>query len=216
MKAQLFWFLITIFVISSNCLLDAEVEYIGTDEATQGDWIGKYGANGAILFAPKDLVDLKDIKYDDGGNQRWDWANPTPDDRGLLYPDDPKKRAGSCIFNNPVGLITIETKLTNYQVAVYAVDWDSSVRVEDVVGFQGNKAPNDPDVTVKNPDFHEGVYYLWLVDGNDPFKLQITHKGGANWVISGIFVDDMKGASVDLKAKLATIWGQIKQLKSDD
>ena len=190
---------------------DAEVEYIGTDEATQGDWIGKYGANGAILFAPKDLVDLKDIDYDDGGNQRWDWANPTADKRGLLYPDDPKKRAGSCIFNNPVGLITIETKLTNYQVAVYAVDWDSSVRVEDLVGFQGNKAPNDADVTVENPDFHEGVYYLWTVNGNEPFKLQITHKGGANWVISGIFVDDMKGAAVHPKSKLAITWGEIKQ-----
>jgi len=212
MKHQLLLlFIIPILVISYNCLLDAEVEYIGTDEATQGDWIGKYGENGAILFAPKDLVDLKDIEIDDGGNQRWDWANPTPDKRGLLYPNDPKKRAGSCIFNNPVGLITIETKLTNYQVAVYAVDWDSSVRVEELVGFQGNKAPDEPDVTVENPDFHEGVYYLWVVNGKDPFKLQITHKGGANWVISGIFVDDMKGAAAQPKSKLATMWGTLKQ-----
>ena len=61
MKSQMLLFLITIFVISSNCLLEAEVEYIGTDKETQGDWNGKYGANGAILFAPKDLVDLRDI-----------------------------------------------------------------------------------------------------------------------------------------------------------
>ena len=96
-------------------------------------------------------------------------------------------------------------------MAVYAIDWDSSVRVEDLVGFQGNKAPNDADVTVKNPDFHEGVYYLWTVNGNEPFKLQITHKGGANWVISGIFVDDMKGAAISPKAKLTTTWSEIKQ-----
>jgi hypothetical protein len=49
------------------------------------------------------------------------------------------------------------------------------------------------------------------VNGNDPFKLQITHKGGANWVISGIFVDDMKGAAVSPKEKLTTTWGDIKQ-----
>ncbi len=214
MKHQwLLLLVIPIFVISSTALVYAKVEYTGKDTKTQGDWIGKYGENGAILFAPKDLVDLKDIKYNDGGNQRWDWANPTPDKRGLFYPNDPKKRAGSCVFNNPVGVLTIETKLSNYQVAVYAVDWDSSVRVQDMVGFQGNKAPDKPDVTVSNPEFHEGVYYLWLVDGNDPFKLQITHKGGANWVISGIFLDDMKGTSVQLKAKLATVWGQLKNYK---
>ena len=96
-------------------------------------------------------------------------------------------------------------------MAVYAIDWDSSVRVEELVGFQGNKAPDEADVTVENPDFHEGVYYLWVVNGNDPFKLQITHKGGANWVISGIFVDDLKGAAAHPKSKLAITWGEVKQ-----
>ncbi|MBC8231880.1 hypothetical protein H8E77_20205 [bacterium] len=107
--------------------------------------------------------------------------------------------------------LRLSAKLTNYQVAVYAIDWDSSVRVEELVGFQGNKAPDEADVTVENPDFHEGVYYLWVVNGNDPFKLQITHKGGANWVISGIFVDDLKGAAAHPKSKLAITWGEVKQ-----
>jgi len=200
------------FVVSSSFLTYAEVEYTGKDTETQGDWMDEYGENGAILFAPTDLTDLRDISaYDDGGNQRWDWANPTPDERGLLYPDESGNRAGSCMFNNPVGVVTIETNLRDYQVAVYAVDWDSSVRVQDMVGFQGNNAPNAPDVTVENPEFNAGVYYLWHVTGNDPFKLQITHTGGANWVISGIFVDDLGGTPVQLKDKLATTWGRIKQ-----
>lgn len=201
-----------IFIFAFNFVLFtyADVKYIGDDKKTKGDWPGKYGKNGAVAFKPggdsKDLKDIVDIK--DNG-QRWDWANPTQDQRGLVYPDDPKKRLGSCMFNNPVGIVTIETKLTNYQVAVYAVDWDSSVRVQDLVGYQGAKAPAQADVTVSNPDFHEGVYYIWSVTGKEPFNLQITHKGGANWVISGIFIDAIK-AAVDPGRKLTLTWGNIK------
>lgn len=111
----------------------------------------------------------------------------------------------------PVGLTTIETELTDYQVAVFVVDWDSSVRIEELVGFQGDDAPNEPDVTVENPSFHEGIYYLWHVTGGEPFNLQITHKGGANWVVSGLFVDDTKGAAVQYESKLTVTWGEIKK-----
>ncbi len=165
-----------------------------------------------VVFQPNgDRKDLKDIiSYKDNG-QRWDWANPTQDKRGLIYPDDKKSRAGSCMFNNPVGVVTVETKLTNYQVAIYAVDWDSSVRVQDMVIYQGDKAPKDPHVTVMNPDFNGGVYYIWNVTGKEPFNLQITHKGGANWVISGLFIDAL-GAYVEPKSKLTTNWGAIKNV----
>ena len=208
-REPLFIFLVATLVISACFPVSADVEYIGVDEDTKGDWPEVYGKNGAILFAPVDLVDLKDIdNYDDGGNQRWDWANPTADKRGLIYPDGTGNRAGSCIFNNPVGVITIETELKNYQVAAYCCDWDSSVRVEDLVGFQGDDPPKDPDVTVTNPEFNAGMYHIWNVTGDEPFKLQITHKGGANWVVSGIFVDAM--AAVEAGGKLTTTWGRIK------
>ncbi|HGJ66482.1 TPA: hypothetical protein ENS27_14055 [bacterium] len=203
--------ILAVFIISSISTIYADVKYVGEDKKTLGNWPEKYGKNGAVIFKPGgDSKDLKDIiKVTDNG-QRWDWANPTQDERGLFFPDDLKKRTGSCMFNNPVGLVELETKLKSYQVAISAIDWDSSVRVEDLVGYQGDKAPKDPDVTVQNPDFHNGVYYIWHVTGNDPFKLQITHKGGANWVISGLFVDAV-GASVNANGKLTMTWGSIKK-----
>jgi hypothetical protein len=203
--------ILAVFIISSISTIYADVKYVGEDKKTLGNWPEKYGKNGAVIFKPGgDSKDLKDIiKVTDNG-QRWDWANPTQDERGLFFPDDLKKRTGSCMFNNPVGLVELETKLKSYQVAISAIDWDSSVRVEDLVGYQGEKAPKDPDVTVQNPDFHNGVYYIWHVTGNDPFKLQITHKGGANWVISGLFVDAV-GASVNANGKLTMTWGSIKK-----
>jgi len=204
---------ITLILIITSSATYAKVEYLPKlkDTTTKGNWIGKYGKNGAIIFAPTDLKDLKDIiNYDVGGSQKWNWANPTQDVRGLQYPDDPKQRAGSCVFDNPTRVITVETRLTNYQVAIYFCDWDSSVRVEDVVAFQGNeKPPEKPDVTINNPEFNAGVYHFWAVTGKEPFKIQITHKGGANWVISGLFVDAVK-APVESYQKLAATWGTIK------
>ena len=213
-RSILFLSFAAMFVVSVCLSVSADVEYIGEDEETLGNWPGVYGENGAIVFGLVDHVDLKDIEsYDIGGNQRWDWANPTANERGLIYPEDPEdgdQRAGACIYNNPAGVLTIETDLKNYQVAVYCCDWDSSVRVEDLVGFQGDDPPADPDVTVDNPVFNAGVYHIWEVTGDDDFKLQITHQGGANWVISGMFIDDL-GAPVEAGGKLTSTWGQIKQ-----
>ena len=200
-----------ILALSMCSLANAAVNYVGADTATQGDWIGEYGNNGVIVFAAADMEDLKDISaFDDGGNNRWDWENPTEDGRGLLYPDGSGQRTGSCVYNNPEGLFTIETDLPAYQVAAYVVDWDSSVRIQTMTGFQGN-APADPDVTVENPDFNAGIYYIWHVTDGGPFNLRITHEGGANWVMTGLFLDDMDSAAVEAGDKLTTTWGQLKQ-----
>jgi len=201
-----------VFIFAISCMSSyAAVEYVGEDTETLGNWPDKYGKNGAVIFKPGgDSEDLKDIVEIVDNGLRWDWANPTPDERGLFFPDDLKKRTGSCMYNNPVGLVTLTTELKSYQVAISAIDWDSSVRVEDLVGYQGDKAPADPDVTVENPEFHEGVYYIWNVTGNEPFNLQITFKGGANWVISGLFVD-ATGQAVNANGKLATTWASIKE-----
>jgi len=212
MKRSILLISFAAMLVASVCLsVSADVEYIGEDEETLGDWPGVYGENGAIVFGLQDHVDLKDIEsYDIGGNQRWDWANPTQDERGLIYPEDDDQRAGACVFNNPVGVLTIETDLKDYQVAVYCCDWDSAVRIEDLVGFQGDDPPADPDITVNNPVFNAGVYHIWEVTGEEDFKLQISHMGGANWVIGGMFIDNLDTA-VEAGGKLTSTWGRIKQ-----
>jgi len=212
MKKRLLFVSITmLFVLSSLCVY-ANVTFSGKDIATKGDWSNKYGKNGVILFAmTKDQTDIKDItKFDDAKNTRWDWANPTDDARGLTTLADPKKRMGTCMYNNPTSVISIETKLDNYQVTLFVIDWDSTVRIEELTGFQGAKAPDKPDVTVQNPEFNAGVYYKWLVTGKDPFKIQVVHKGGANWVMSGLFVDKVEGSAVQLSDKLTSTWGGIR------
>jgi len=209
-KSWLLILVMIVFAISSVCVY-ANVTFAGKDTTTKGNWSTKYGKNGVILFAVKDQTDMKDItKFDDGKNNRWDWANPTDDARGLTTIADAKKRMGTCMYNNPTGVITIETKLDNYQATLFVIDWDSTARIEEVTGFQGAKAPEKADATVQNPEFNAGVYYKWLVTGKDPFKIQIAHKGGANWVISGLFIDKVEGSAVKSSEKLSSTWGSIK------
>lgn len=99
MKNQLFFSFITVTLVMFVLhIAIADVEFIGEDTETKGNWIDKYGANGAILYAPTDITDLKDIEEYEDSDQRWDWANPTDDERGLQYPDSSDKRADSCIL----------------------------------------------------------------------------------------------------------------------
>jgi len=210
MKKQWLLLLITTIFALSSILVYANVTFDGKDTATKGNWVGKYGKNGAILFGIADQKDLKDItKFTDNG-QRWDWANPTADERGLISIADPNVRIGNCMYNNPVGLITVETSLDSYQATLFVIDWDSTVRVEELVGYQGNIAPAQPDATVENPDFNAGIYYKWSVTGREPFNIQITHKGGANWVVSGFFADAISSSAVQSSGKLTSTWGGIR------
>ena len=210
MKKRFLLFSVTmLFVLSSLCVY-ADVQFMGKDTDTGGDWVGVYGANGAILFGIADEADMKNIVSLEDNGQRYDWANPTDDERGLISINDPNVRIANCMYNNPVGLLTLETSLDSYQVALFAFDWDSEVRIEEMVGYQGDTAPDAPDVTVENPEFHQGVYYKWAVTGSDPFNIQITFIGGANWVASGLFVDEVLSSAVQASGKLASTWGGIR------
>jgi hypothetical protein len=211
MKRFILLSFVLIFAFMLSVGVFAAVTFTGKDTTTKGDWTKKYGKDGAIVFGIKDMSDMKNISaFDDAKNTRWDWANPTADTRGLTFVGDTTKRTGACMYNNPDTVLTLTPKISNYQVALYCCDWDSTARIEDIAGYQGATVPAKADVTAQNPEFPAGVYYLWSVTGSDPFKLSIKFKAGANWVISGIFIDAISGTAVQPNSKLATTWGSIR------
>jgi len=201
-----------------------EVKYLGTDRKTLGAWKGVYGTAGAIIFdaggvnavnnpgKKNDQVLKGAIKdYDDGGSNRWNWATDAANDpRGLFYVNDkdPKRRIGACAWNTGSATMTFMIDAKEYEVSAYFCDWDSVVRVEDIVGYQGDVPPKPADATVQNPEFNKGEWHRWHVTGSDPFKLTITHKGGANWVISGVLFDTLR--AVNPEGRLTTSWGSLK------
>ena len=222
MKIKLTACLVLILAFMVGVLVaHGEVKYVSKDAKTLGNWKGKYGSSGGVIFDAGG-VDAQNVagkkgdqvikgvlkEYDDQSVMRWNWASHTNEERGLQYVSDAKDRIGACIFGSGTVTITLTVDSKDYTVAAYFTDWDSSVRVQDISGYQGNKPPTKSDATLQGPEFHNGVWHLWTVTDSEPFKLQVTHKGGANWVISA-FLIDVK-AAVQQKNKFVATWGSIK------
>jgi hypothetical protein len=215
-------------VLSAN----AEVKYLGADWDTQGDWVGKYGKNGVIIFcneafhnqdlpvayepAEKEklfqegLID--EISITSSGNAKaYGWifnANPG-DDKRAPWLVDKSARYAACISGRAADVaMTLKVDSTHYKVTIYCVDYDTAnTRGHQIYGYQGEELPDKPDEeTVK---YREGVHYSWEVTGDEAFRYFAKNTLQFNTVSSGLFIDDAK--DVVLTGKLATRWGRIKQ-----
>ncbi len=221
MTRRMRWFSLTIAAVVLAGGASADVEYMHEDLDTQGSWRGVYGTSGGVIFEAggingqnvpgqdnDQLVDGLLTEYVDGSPSRWNWASAVPDERGLEFADEAiKDRVGACQFGNGVATMEFTVDADAYQLAAYFVDWDSSARLMDVYGHQGDQGA-DPDAIVENPDFHEGVWHVWSVTGDEPFQLSIAQNGGANWVISGVFIDAPE--PVAPAGKLSTTWAALR------
>jgi hypothetical protein len=235
-------FALCVLVISFACLCEekvsADVKYLGSDESTQGDWIGKYGADGAIIFCNAEYknVDLsapykadpkqKLIKeglikeltiYSDfeGKAKAYGWvfnASPPKDEKRSPLLVDGSARYAGCVSGRAAHVaMTLTVNSTQYKVAIYCLDYDTGgARKHEVFGFQGKDIPQKPDATAPK-GYNNGVYYIWEVTGGEPFKFyQKNLAGSVNSVSSGIFVDATITTSVKPLGKLPLTWCVIK------
>ncbi|MBM3242770.1 hypothetical protein FJZ31_41445 [Candidatus Poribacteria bacterium] len=221
------WLLLLSFVLSAN----AEVKYLGADWKTQGDWIGKYGKGGAIIFCNKEFHNtdlpvpyepsekdklfkrglIEEISITSSGNSKaygWSFnANPG-DDKRAPWLVDKSARYAACISGRAADVaMTLKVNSTHYKVTIYCVDYDTAdTRGHRVYGYQGEKLPDKPDEeTVK---YREGVHYSWEVTGDEVFRYFAKNTLQFNTVSSGLFIDDMQ--DVKPAGKLSTTWGRIK------
>ena len=236
------YLVICVFLFAHLTFIDfsaADVTYLGLDDKTQGDWIGVYGADGAIIFCNQanhnatfpipyePSEDEKKVKkglieeiiatdLTQGTAYGWIWnANPPDDEKKSPWLVDESARFGACVAGSSWVDLAINLKVnsTRYQVAVYCLDYDV-VRVpgQEIYGYQGeglDDLPGQPDDEMG--DHSQGVYALWEVTGNDPFNYFATKLvGTTNIVVSGIFIDETQAVEPD--GKLANTWGDIKNL----
>jgi len=216
--------------------VNASVTYIGIDKTTQGDWVGKYGKDGAVIFCNKSAhgADLsipyvpseaeklfikgliQEISITDSTGKAYGYIwNATPgDDKKCSLLVDKSSRIAACVSGRGWADLTISLKVnsTNYKVSIYCLDYDK-VRVpgQDTYGYQGDKLPDKFDINIG--DHTNGVYISWEVTGQEPFKYFAKKVGATvNIVTSAVFVDEIKTTSnVDPASKLLETWGKIKQ-----
>ena len=157
--------------------------FVQTDTTTQGNWSGVYGAAGYnVIGSTSSYPSYATVTP--SGQTSYTWAATTSDVRGLLIPGS-TSRIAACWYSSTS--FTIDVNLTDGQVhpvSLYAVDWDTTSRSEQIQVLDGSSGPVLNTQTISS--FHGGEYLTWNVTGNVQFK--VTSLAGANAVVSGLFI----------------------------
>ena len=159
--------------------------FVGSDVATKGNWRGVYGADGyAILNDSTSYPAYAQVTP--GGQQSYVWAaQPDSDPRALQRATT--GRIAACWYSP--GLVgssfSVDVNLTDgavHRVALYLLDWDTTVRVTRVDVLDA--ATQQVLSTQTLQSFNGGVYLVWNLQGH--VILRFTSTGGSNAVLSGL------------------------------
>ena len=177
---------------ASSTTVTSSASYSGADATTLGVWTGKYGADGQLIpnglqnSAPYATVNLS-------GNSNYTFAATTYDPRGLQSASGSSTRIASVYYSPTV--FTIDVNLTDgntHQVSLYLCDWNSYARTETVTIIDANSST----VLSTQPyaSFTGGVWEIYQIKGH--VQIQVTHTGGDNAIVNGIFFDPVSSAAV--------------------
>ena len=155
--------------------------FIGFDTATQGNWEGKYGADGySIPNSTQALPSYATFSPLDQTN--YTWAANTTDPRALQTTSG--GIAATWYSNSAFSLDVNITDGKTHQVALYALDWDTYLggRSEtlQVVDATSNAVLDTRSIS----SFTNGIYLVWNLSGHVRVNV-VTNTGNA--VLSGIF-----------------------------
>ena len=153
------------------------------DTTTQGNWKGVYGANGYNVINDKVSYPTY-VTVTPSGATPFTWASSTTDVRALLRAAPGTSRIAATWFSNSSFVIDmVFHDGLPHGVAMYFLDWDSSVRTETVsIVDAGGVLLNSQNVR----NFHNGQYLVWQLSGHVQIRVSNTNPG-ANAVVSGLF-----------------------------
>jgi hypothetical protein len=161
--------------------------FVKMDGTTQGTWQGTYGNDGQfIALGTQHLPAYATLNVANAFT--WNWDPGTSEARALQFSSG--GRQATCFYNNPGFSINIHiTDGNTHQLAVYAVDWDSSVRAATLTISDAATGTKLDSRSLSG--YHNGIYLVWNISGN--VTLTFTETAGANAVLSGLFFDTNGG-----------------------
>jgi len=174
--------------------------FMKEDRTTSGNWIGKYGSDGSVLFgaaAKQDRLQLPG--YVAGVTHRQGrtggWSTPVNSDSRALAagPTNGSPRCeGGLYCGNPTPcqqclVVDIALKQpAEYRLALYFVDFDHKGRRQSVELFDlGSRKLIAP--TRVYSDFTGGTYAVY--NCRQSVRVRVNHIRGDNAVLSGLFFD---------------------------
>jgi subtilisin family serine protease len=154
-----------------------------SDATTRGTWIGTYGAQGHdVIGKPAGLPGYAAVTPSGAGS--FTWAASTTDVRALQVPGS-TSRIAACWYSGSG--FTVDVNLSDgqaHKLELYFLDWDSTVRAETVT--ISDAATGAVLSTRSISSFHSGLYLDYQVSGH--LRIRIARTGGANAVLSGLFL----------------------------
>ena len=179
---------------------------LGKDFETKGDWIGKYGTEGSLIYTDDDSLDntpsYAKIEFED--EQVWTWWDSDSGDpahaddeelaaereAGALYKTaDKTSRIAACWYNGEYFNVTVSVGDAPKKVSLYMNDFDSYSRSAEVtVKNKNGKAMKEPaeKVFFEVDEYVAGCYISYQISGEVMFEFDCY---GGNVVLSGIFFD---------------------------
>jgi hypothetical protein len=171
--------------VLSGLFLDSPptTKFLRQDTTTGGTWIGTYGTQGYdVIGGSASLPGYATVTP--SGEASWTWASPSSDPRALQVPGGTGGIA-ACWYS--ASSFTVDVNLTDgrqHNLELYFVDWVSNARAEQV---QISDAATGQVISTQSiSSFHNGLYLDYAVTGN--IVITITRTGGANAVLSGLFL----------------------------
>jgi hypothetical protein len=162
--------------------INSTASFVRTDTTTQGSWHGTYGSDGySIANDSQSLPSYANFAVQNQSN--WTWLPLTTDPRALQTGSNSGSIAATW-YNAPE--FNLDVNLTDgqsHQLALYAMDWDSSGRAETIELLD---AATGALLDTRNiSSFVNGLYLVWNVSGHVKFNIILT--AGNNAIISGVF-----------------------------
>ena len=177
--------------------------FVKEDRTTSGNWGGKYGSAGSVLFAAdgasNNLVQLPNyvatVIHRQG--RTGGWSEPVMDDRALAQsPTNGAARCGGVLYcGNPVACqqcLVVDVALkqpVEYQLALYFVDLDHKGRRQSVELFDLDSRKLIAPTRVY-ANFTGGIYAVY--NCRQSVRIRVNHIRGDNAVLSGLFFDPQR------------------------
>jgi hypothetical protein len=176
----------------SSTTVTSSASYSGADSATLGNWTGKYGADGQLI--PNGLQNpAAYAAVNFSGSSNFTWTTSTSDPRALQSASGSSSRIASVYYS--ASAFTIDVNLTDgntHQVSLYLCDWNSYLRTETVTIIDASSS--NVLSTQSFASFTGGVWEIYLIKGH--VQIQVTHTGGDNAIVNGIFFDPVSSTAV--------------------
>ncbi|MEW6745497.1 MAG: hypothetical protein AB1486_22320 [Planctomycetota bacterium] len=169
-------------------LVPTSARFLAADEETGGAWHGKVGAAAYWMPGVREGEAQSGFRLQVMRGRAYAWSyRVRGDTRVLQNPSDAAaSRQATCWFDpDQLELRVDPPNGTPYRLSLYLLDYDRNGRTARVTLTTRSEALDSRDVSAAQTE--GGVYLSWTAAG--PVVIRVRNTGGANAVVSAVFLD---------------------------